>query len=41
MPYIETPDENILFIHIPKAGGSSIEDYLKKNIQKILNYEDI
>ena len=27
MPYYK--DNNLLFIHIPKTGGSSLEDYLK------------
>lgn len=43
MPYIETPEENILFIHVPKAGGSSIEDYFRKkqpSALKLFGYLD-
>lgn len=28
MPYFKNNDINLLFIHIPKAGGSSVEQYL-------------
>ena len=32
MPYYK--EANILFIHIPKTGGTVIEDELKQNIHK-------
>lgn len=43
MPYFELPNEDILYIHIPKTGGSSIEEYFQKKSTsgiKICNYLD-
>lgn len=43
MPYFELPNENVLYIHIPKTGGSSIEEYFNNKSKceiKIYNYLD-
>ena len=31
MPYFKNNDVNVLFIHIPKTGGSSMELYFSSN----------
>ena len=37
MPYFKNKKNNILFIHIPKTGGSSVEAYLSKKMNIPLN----
>ena len=37
MPYFKNKNVNILFIHIPKTGGSSLENYFSKKFNILLN----
>lgn len=37
MPYYQTKDTNLLFIHIPKTGGSSVEQFLARHYRLPLN----
>ena len=37
MPYFHNKDVNLLFIHIPKTGGSSLETYFSKKFNMPLN----
>ena len=37
MPYFKNDNVNILFIHIPKTGGSSVETYLSNHFNILLN----
>lgn len=41
MPYFKNDNINILFIHIPKTGGSSFETYLSKKYNIKLNYNSL
>jgi hypothetical protein len=41
MPYFYNNDINILFIHIPKTGGSSVEVYLSKKYNIKLNLKSL
>jgi hypothetical protein len=40
MPYFKNDNFNILFIHIPKTGGTSIENYFLKKMNFNLSYEE-
>lgn len=41
MPYFKNENINLLFIHIPKTGGTSVEQYFSKKYNIQLNYESL
>jgi hypothetical protein len=41
MPYFYNTDVNILFIHIPKTGGSSLEEYYSRKFHIPLNEKSL
>ena len=41
MPYFKDNNINILFIHIPKTGGSSLEVYFSKKFNIPLNNKSL
>ena len=41
MPYFKNDDINVLFIHIPKTGGSSIESYFSLKFNIPLNNQSL
>ena len=41
MPYFKNNDINLLFIHIPKTGGSSLEIYFSSKFNISLNQESL
>jgi len=41
MPYFKNINNNVLFIHIPKTGGSSLELYFSKKYNIPLNYKSL
>jgi len=41
MPYFYSNDINILFIHIPKTGGTSLEKYFEEKYEIKLNQESL
>ena len=40
MPIFRTNNKDILFIHIPKTGGTSVENFFKANSFAVLFYDD-
>lgn len=41
MPYFKTNNKNVLFIHIPKTGGTSVEHYLSEKYSLPLNHKNL
>lgn len=41
MPYFRNTDANILFLHIPKTGGTSIQSYLSQKFNIPMNYQSL
>lgn len=41
MPYFHTNDINIMFFHIPKTGGSSIEKYFSEKFKIVNNHMNL
>lgn len=41
MPYFYNNDVNILFLHIPKTGGTSLENYFEKKFEIKLNKDSL
>jgi hypothetical protein len=41
MPYFKNDDINVLFIHIPKTGGSSLESYFSSKFNISLNNKSL
>lgn len=41
MPYFHNSDVNLLFIHIPKTGGTSLEHYFSQKFNITLNYDSL
>jgi hypothetical protein len=41
MPYFKNDEVNILFIHIPKTGGSSVDYYFSKKFNILLNSQSL
>ena len=41
MPYFKNDNINILFIHIPKTGGSSLENYFSSKFGIELNKKSL
>jgi hypothetical protein len=41
MPYFKNDDINVLFIHIPKTGGSSLEKYFSSKFNILLNNKSL
>lgn len=41
MPYFKNKDINLLFIHIPKTGGTTVEQYLSKKYSIELNIKNL
>jgi hypothetical protein len=41
MPYFKNDDINVLFIHIPKTGGTSLETYFSSKFNILLNNKSL